>query len=90
MSDWQPIETCPQDGFFLVHQDGAIRLMFRTRGEWQATALALDQYGDPNHAIKVRETGVYEPTHWMPLPDPPKVGCDPDAAARQREHESER
>ena len=40
MSDWQPIETCPQDGFFLVHQDGAIRLMFRTRGEWQATASA--------------------------------------------------
>lgn len=72
MSEWQPIETCPQHGLFIVHQDGAIRIMFRDGGEWQATALALDQYGDPDHRIKVRETGVYAPTHWMQIPEPPQ------------------
>ena len=72
MSEWQPIETCPQDGIFLVHQAGAIRVMFRNRGAWQATAHAIDVHGDdPGHGITVRETGVYEPTHWMPLPERP-------------------
>ena len=61
-ANWQPIETCPLDGLFLVYEDGAMRMMYRTRGEWQATANALDQYGDPDHRIKVRETGVYEPS----------------------------
>jgi hypothetical protein len=71
MSEWRPIETCPQDGLFLVYQDGAMRLMYRSRGEWQATAVAVDQWGASIADIKVRETGVYEPTHWMPLPGPP-------------------
>ena len=71
MSNWQLIETCPLDGLFLVYQDGAMRMMFRHRGKYEATAVALDQYGDPSERIKVRETGVYEPTHWMPIPDAP-------------------
>lgn len=70
--DWQPIETCPQEGLFLVHEDGAIRVMYRSRGEWEATAVAVDQWGASTADIKVRETGVYVPTHWMPLPAPPR------------------
>ncbi len=31
---WSPIETCPQDGYFLVHEDEAIRLLLRIGGEW--------------------------------------------------------
>lgn len=69
---WQPIETCPADGLFLVHENGAIRTMFCEKGRWLATAVAVDKYGDPCGDIKVRETGVYEPTDWMPLPDPPQ------------------
>lgn len=71
MSEWQPIETAPMDGFFLVHEDGAIRTMLRENGYWLPTAIALDEYGDPSGG-PVRETGVHNPTHWMPLPDPPK------------------
>jgi hypothetical protein len=47
--------------------------MYRSQGEWQATAMALDTWGQPTHLIPVRETGVYEPTHWMPLPAPPRT-----------------
>jgi hypothetical protein len=71
MADWRPIETCPQDGFFIVHQDGAVRAMFRERGEWRSTSVAIDGYGDIIHNAKVRETAVYEPTHWMDIPEPP-------------------
>jgi hypothetical protein len=76
VSEWQPIETCPANTFCLVYEDGAIRTMFRTDGVWEATAIIVDEYGqgvDPARlGVKVRETGVYEPTHWMALPEPPK------------------
>ena len=32
--EWQPIETCPQEGYFLVHEDTAIRLLLRIAGKW--------------------------------------------------------
>lgn len=32
--EWQPIETCPQDGYFLVHEDAAIRALLRIKGVW--------------------------------------------------------
>lgn len=70
--DWQPIETAPQDGFFLVYEGGAMRTMLREKGQWLPTALAWDQFGAPLSNARVRETGVYDPTHWMPLPEPPK------------------
>lgn len=78
MSEWQPIETCPQDTFCLVHEGGAIRTMYRSGGVWQPTAIIVDQWGqgvDPTRVgVTVRETGVYEPSHWMPLPEPPDDG----------------
>ena len=29
---WRPIETAPKDGYFLVHEDGAIRVKLRHKG----------------------------------------------------------
>jgi hypothetical protein len=69
MSTWEPIDSCPADGLFLVYEDGAIRLMFRTKGEWQATAVAVDQYGASIEGVRVRETGVYQPQLWRPIDD---------------------
>ena len=74
MSDWQNISTAPKDGFFIVYEDGAMRMMLRERGRWLSTAVALDEHGDPTRSVRVRETGVYNPTHWMPLPPPPREG----------------
>jgi hypothetical protein len=69
---WQPIESVPDDGFFLVFEGGAMRMMYRSRGEWQASALAVDEHGQSRHDIRVRETGVYSPTHWSELPNAPE------------------
>jgi hypothetical protein len=66
---WRPITECPMDGFFLVHEDGAVRTMFRSHGEWQATAVAVDEHGNSldGPTVRVRETGVYEPKHFIPI-----------------------
>ena len=34
--EWQPIETCPETGFFLVEEDTAIRTMWRYKGVWSS------------------------------------------------------
>lgn len=72
MSEWQPIETAPKDGTAVwAIEDGAPHGLtmphyvvvfwapsarYSARGFWQCADRAL----------------VAQPTHWMPLPDPPK------------------
>lgn len=68
MSDWQPIETGPQDGTWVltftpsrVPQQAVMRWMpgaTREQSKW-VTEDRGDWY-------------VFGPTHWRPLPDPPK------------------
>jgi hypothetical protein len=97
---WQPIETCPQDGYFLVHEAGAIRLLMRIDGKWRKTgypALVTDLYGDvvvglsAEHVLKPlgyhlehRDGCCENPTHWAPLPARPSPTTD---AARPSEGE---
>lgn len=60
--EWQPIETAPESGRFLVYMpDGALHQI-------QAA------HYEPNFKI-IGDHFAYEqskPTHWMPLPDPPE------------------
>lgn len=59
--EWQPIETAPDDGVFLL-TDGTRRYTgFRDSGLSSYRFFSLDEVGDVAHW----------PTHWMPLPDPP-------------------
>jgi hypothetical protein len=61
-SGWQPIETAPKDGtWFLAHEPGESMKAMR----WDTDTR------DKNHAWRDHELLKYEPTHWMPLPDPP-------------------
>ena len=81
---WLPIETCPETGFFLVHKDGAIRTMFRFEGKWDHAdpPILIDQWGDSMVSNEVEKHypgkklgisgGILEPTHYQPLPTPPK------------------
>jgi hypothetical protein len=68
--EWQPIETAPKDGreVLLLGADG-IRIASwsdRFRREMWDTGYASECDGDPIE--------VERPTHWMPLPDPPRTG----------------
>lgn len=72
---WQPIETAPKDGS---------RIMLGNKfGVWMADWRSVYQSGyrpdNPwasamlNHDhIKYRPAAYWPPTHWMPLPEPPK------------------
>jgi hypothetical protein len=83
---WQPIETAPKDGFFLVHEGGAIRALLRSDGKFEHLAypaLISHPWGDvivgcdaarylpDGWRLEVRDGCCESPTHWMPLPAAP-------------------
>lgn len=69
MSEWQPIETAPRDGqsvLCYVDLDNMYRII----------TLRWDVPSDGNEAkwrTDVHSFVDFEPTHWMPLPEPPKA-----------------
>lgn len=69
MSEWQPIETAPRDGtLVLLWWDGD----FAPVGFWQdGWVYTMTQARNLDGAVIDILLG-YEPTHWMPLPEPPK------------------
>lgn len=85
LPEWMPIETAPQDGYMLVHEDGAIRAMFRSMGKWQHVAYPaiVDQWdvaivGEDARRLlpaccrlELRDGCCTAPTHWMTMPAAP-------------------
>lgn len=63
--EWQPIETAPKHGAFVLVWDAP--------GDDYPCALVAAYVDAPRSGW--REQGGYyfaTPTHWMPLPEPPK------------------
>jgi hypothetical protein len=85
---WQPIETAPRDGTdVLVYKDVATVPVvhiawYRSEEEWRDHGGCL--FGDTleeyvgwwsytrNSVTQEKLEGYAEPTHWMPLPEPPE------------------
>lgn len=72
MTEWQDISTAPKDVLVLVHQPGNM-------GKWFKTVFCAVQVTDDKWwSNGVGHRPVYKemldplPTHWMPLPLPPK------------------
>lgn len=60
--DWQPIETAPKDGS---------RVLINRKG--YAEPICVGWYSqDWKEWKSVPGEWSWKPTHWMPLPDPPK------------------
>jgi hypothetical protein len=65
MSEWMPIETAPKDGAnCLVYSEGEIKIGLFIGDKW----LAEDWNGD---CCGCKRELIF-PTHWTPLPPPPK------------------
>lgn len=67
---WQPIETAPKDGthvIFATAYDGKIVHSVHS-GAWGP---AYDR--GPNAWVEDYDYKICEPTHWMPLPQPPQA-----------------
>lgn len=56
---WQPISTAPKDGTFILAFDGEVRVMI-----WSLFFRRGWISGNADER---------EPTHWMPLPEPPRA-----------------
>ena len=64
MARWQPIETAPKDGTKILAYDpdrgGSCEILYW--GSWKGKGAWQDDEAN----------GYYEPSHWMPLPEPPQ------------------
>lgn len=71
MTEWQPIETAPKDGTALLGKDvaGDWPFVMKWEGEPRAPNGGYWAYCE---ALLSDVAGEATPTHWMPLPDPPK------------------
>lgn len=82
--DWQPISTAPKDNrgrlHYVIITDGLcmpdIALWQEERKEY------VDAYGNRHLArpagwFNVSRSRIRNPTHWMPLPEPP-VAAQPE------------
>lgn len=72
---WQPIETAPKDKMILLYRPTAFDWGKVAPGKWDAQKNHAKP--KPFWAIWLRIGGTHEsrhwePTHWMPLPEPPK------------------
>ena len=63
MNTWQPIESAPKDGTPILLYDAKLPLEPPTVGSiWE------------DEAIDANGVEFFQPpTHWMPLPEPPKA-----------------
>lgn len=67
MSEWQPIETAPKDGSSILLFTGTGMIEGNwSFGRWDQGVIYATYDGCGGTAFESN------PTHWMPLPEPPK------------------
>jgi hypothetical protein len=79
VSEWQPIETAPKDGTAIwLACEGKIYLGYGEdderpyrSGGWELKATFRRFDDRPDEICGTWTSRNVEPTHWMPLPDPP-------------------
>jgi hypothetical protein len=69
--NWQPIETAPKDGTRVLVYNGDIYV-----AAWEDSSMSLKIKKGWVYACVATNWNyyevVYEPTHWMPLPNSPE------------------
>ena len=65
MMTWQPIESAPRNGDHILVSDGT--LIFLAYSYTKA-----DVWRDSWNGSGMTNDHDFTPTHWMPLPEPPK------------------
>lgn len=64
-SEWLPIESAPMDGTWILLSGVCTRT--------KAPALVCQSFGGDWISADDGYDAYFEPTHWQPLPQPPKV-----------------
>lgn len=74
MSEWRPIETAPKNGESVMVSDGAnVGESSWINGRWVQTSCGTSAWEGEGDRGGLADLDI-APTHWMPLPDPPKQG----------------
>ena len=81
MNEWQPIETAPKDGTRVLLFGGE-QEVWKSQRDSKAGPMVVGwadgtEYGEQAWRFCTYDSGFYgrldtQPTHWMPLPEPPK------------------
>ncbi len=74
MSEWMPIDSAPKDQMILLFRPNAIRWGRVSPGQYNEDRFAKKPRPFWDGWLKIGGTTdwrKWEPTHWMPLPDPP-------------------
>lgn len=71
MSAWQTIDTAPKDGTAILVVLGNNIHCSRFNAEAKQWRIGVHAVSDK--VIFLSAWFAYEPTHWMPLPDPPEA-----------------
>ena len=66
MSEWQPIETAPKEGAFIVWLDAVDGVM-------HSRVAVMSVHPNINVINGQFTFDMPNPTHWMPLPTPPET-----------------
>ena len=83
MNNWQPIETAPKDGTEILGWTGSMFLIVEwNEQKWHKKPAPYWDSGRPS-ITWMREYG--QPTHWMPLPDPPAARINAPAGRKETE-----
>jgi hypothetical protein len=69
--EWQTIETAPKDGTRILLFDGADMYV----AAWEDSSMSINETKNWVYAVVSTDWNYYEvvynPTHWMPLPEFP-------------------
>jgi hypothetical protein len=68
---WQPIESAPKDGTRMLLTFGLDDYR-PCVGAFRPEIIHDDGYNETGWVETYDEAPLAEPTHWMPLPDPPQ------------------
>lgn len=76
ISAWQPIETAPRDGTHILGYiyDEPDVIWFETSKNWPTDPVGINAWTNGVVSNGGYDCGynIIEPTHWMPLPEPPQ------------------
>ncbi|WP_396660643.1 DUF551 domain-containing protein [Methylobacterium bullatum] len=80
---WEPIETAPKDGTEVdlwAVKDHGRSAGRRTNCHWGRPVFGAEYFGNPGWRGLENQYSSETPTHWRPLPAPPALPLDKEAA----------
>lgn len=78
MGEWKPIETAPKDGTEIL-----VRGPQRDGGVYHDVQAWPDGWTGMPWPVALMDYAAGEPTHWMPLPEPPGTPSPREAAMKE-------